>query len=63
MIDTRPVRRNMLPGPLDIRLDDTELDFPAARSLADARAREVLDSPVLLAWFNGETGMHSPAIC
>jgi hypothetical protein len=53
----------MLPGPVDIGLNENELNFERARSVADAKAEEVLEVPVLLAWFNGETGMHSPAIC
>jgi hypothetical protein len=63
MRDTRPVQRSMLPGPIDIHLVDGELDFRKARSVAEGKAFEVLDHPILLAWFDGETGMHSPAIC
>lgn len=63
MIDARPVKKEMLTAPVDIRLGDGSLDFHAARYAADAKASEILGDPMLLAWFDSETGKHSPAIC
>ena len=63
MIDARPVKKEMLTAPVDIRLGEESLDFHAARYAADRKASEILSDPMLLAWFDGETGKHSPAIC
>ena len=63
MIDTRPVKKEMLTAPVDIHLGEGALDFQTARYAADAKASEILGDPMLLAWFDGETGKHFPAIC
>jgi hypothetical protein len=63
MIDARPVKKEMLTAPVDIRLGEGALDFQTARCAADGKASEILSDPMLLAWFDGETGKHSPALC
>lgn len=53
----------MLVGVVDHRASDVELDFPNARTIAEAVAQESLANPMLLAWFNRKAWKHSPAIC
>jgi hypothetical protein len=62
-MDTRPVHRGMLVGVVDHRVSDVELDFPNARTIAEAVARESLAIHMLLAWFDRKAWKHSPAIC
>ena len=63
MMDPRPVQKRMLVGVVDCMVSEEDLDFGSARAIAEAVARESLHDPMLLAWFDGETGKHSPAIC
>lgn len=63
MIDTRPVRKEMLQGVIEVKVTDDALGFPGARRVADDRASEALVSPLLLAWFDRKEWVHSPAIC
>jgi hypothetical protein len=63
MMDPRPVKKDMLVGLVEIRMPAAELDFTSARQRADSRARESLESPFLLAWFDRKSWTHSPAIC
>lgn len=63
MIDPRPVKRDMLCNLVDVRVSGADLDFAAARQIADRTAREALADPLLLSWFDRKAWKHSPAIC
>jgi len=52
--------REMLKDPVDLRIEDPALDFSRAKQSADRRARELCDSPTLMAWFDRHTGKFSP---
>ncbi len=62
MAECIPLTREMLKDPIDIRVDDSRLDFSRARALAEGRAREVAAEPMLLAWYNRSTGQFSPQV-
>jgi hypothetical protein len=61
MTDCIPLRRDMLKDPIHLRVEG-ELDFARARDLADRRAGETGEEPMLLAWYNGGTGEFSPRV-
>jgi hypothetical protein len=61
MIDTRPVRKEMLNGIVTIVTDKT-IDFDQARAIADKKAQELTGVPMLLAWYDKKTGRHSPPV-
>jgi hypothetical protein len=63
MMDSRIVKKDMLVGLVDLRIPEMELDFTRARQIAERSAREALVNPFLLAWFDGKSWKHSPAIC
>lgn len=63
MIDTRPVKKEMLTGLVELKVFDAALGFREARRLADDRAGKMLADPILLAWFDKKEWKHSPAIC
>jgi hypothetical protein len=63
MMDPRTVKKDMLVGLVEIPVPTLELDFTKARQMADSSARESLESPFLLAWFDRKSWTHSPAIC
>jgi hypothetical protein len=52
----------MLRDPIELRLDDANLDFSQAQSLARQRAGEICDKPMLLAWFDRARSVFSPNI-
>jgi hypothetical protein len=52
----------MLRDPIDIAVPDGPLDFARARALAERRAREEGDEPMLLAWYNRDRGESSPQV-
>ena len=62
-MDPRPVKKDMLVGLVDLRVAREDLDLEAARRVADQSAREKLENPMLLAWFDKNSWTHSPAIC
>lgn len=53
----------MLTGRVDVKCDPDDPGFERAKALASAKAAELNEDPVLLAWYDGNTGEHSPAIC
>jgi hypothetical protein len=61
MADCVPLKRDMLKNPIHLRVAG-ELDFARARTLADRRAGESGEEPMLLAWYNGGTGEFSPRV-
>jgi hypothetical protein len=62
-MDPRPVKKEMLVGRIDIRVVKAELDFAAARKIADRSAGKALADPFLLAWFDRKAWRHSPPVC
>ncbi len=57
-----PLTREMLQDPIDLDVPDAPLDFARAKVLADRRAREAADEPMLLAWYNRDRGEASPQV-
>jgi Domain of unknown function (DUF5619) len=62
MSECVPLTRDMLRDPIELRVDDPQLDFSQAQNLARRRALEVCDEPMLLAWFDRARGVFSPNI-
>lgn len=38
------------------------LDYERARGIADRKAKELSESPMLLAWYDGKSGKFSPPV-
>jgi hypothetical protein len=54
--------REMLHQPIDVFIEDSDLDFYRARKVADARAHQLIDEPMLLAWYDRRSGKFSPRV-
>jgi Domain of unknown function (DUF5619) len=55
------LRREMLTDPIEMRVEG-RLDFAQAKRLAQQRAGEISEEPMLLAWFDRARGLFSPNI-
>jgi hypothetical protein len=62
MADCMLLTREMLKDPIDLGVPDEPLDFVRARALAEARARQEAPEPMLLAWYDRDTGAFSPQV-
>lgn len=60
MTDCNYITRDMLTHPIEVRIDDSPVDFYSARVLADRRAGELAADPMLLAWFDRKSKKFSP---
>jgi hypothetical protein len=58
----RPLRRDMLPNPVDIQVVGGKVTLAKARDIAQTKAQEVHSEVMLLAWFDQITGAYSPHI-
>jgi hypothetical protein len=47
---------------VEVYVDDGKLDFAEAKQIADRAARNLDPQPMLLAWFERNTGEHSPRV-
>ena len=54
--------REMLHLPIDVFVGDPALDFYSAKKAADARARQLTEEPMLLAWYDRKSGQFSPRV-
>ncbi len=54
--------REMLGSPIDVPLEDAVVGFSRAKQAADARARQVTEDPMLLAWYDRRSGEFSPRV-
>ena len=45
---------------INIQVDEKALDFVKAKDIAKAKARELATDPMLLSWYNGNTGEYYP---
>ena len=52
----------ILPNAIPIRVDDSDLDFKAAKSIAKEHALIDYEEIMLLAWFDGMAQSYSPNI-
>jgi len=50
----------MLPNPVYVLLDKTELDFKRAQDAAKNLAKKLYCEPMLLSWFDKNSEKHSP---
>ena len=58
----KALTREMLHLPIDLLIEDPALDFYRARKAADARARQLTEEPMLLAWYDRKLGQFSPRV-
>ena len=56
------LERRMLPNPVDVRVDEKNLDFSTARLMAEQKAKELMDHPMLLGWYDSNKGRFSPNV-
>ena len=47
---------------IKIRIDEKNLDFVNAKDIAKAKAKELAPDPMLLSWYNGNTGEYFPKL-
>jgi hypothetical protein len=62
MIACLPLHKDMLRNPVHLTVADKDLDFYAAKKLADVEAGKITAEPMLLAWYNGKTGEFLPQV-
>ena len=57
------IRANeLLRLPVDLFIEDPDLDYYRAKKAADARAHQVSEEPMLLAWYDRRSGQFSPRV-
>ena len=56
------IEKKMLINPVDLKIDDGQLDFNRAKFFSDGKANELLKSPMLLSWYNRRSGHYSPSV-
>ena len=52
--------KEFLNNPIELKIDDKDLDFASIKQLADNKAKEFASQTMLLAWYNGKTGDFVP---
>jgi hypothetical protein len=55
------VSKDMLVNPVSIHIDET-LDFETARLVADQKAKEMANDPMMLGWYEAKSGKFSPNV-
>jgi hypothetical protein len=62
MSNCKILTREMLHLAIDVFVKDPDLDFCRARKVADVRARQISEDPMLLAWYDRRSGAFSPRV-
>jgi hypothetical protein len=62
MSNCKILARDMLRLPVDLFIEDPDLDYYRAKKAADARAHQVSEEPMLLAWYDRKSGRFSPRV-
>ena len=47
-------------NPVKIKTDKTDLDFVSAQTMAEEKARSLSQDPMLISWYNANTGESYP---
>ena len=64
MTDCKYITKDMLSHPVMLRVNDVSLDYFSAKILADRKAKELSSDPMLMAWFDRNSGTFAPdSIC
>ncbi len=58
----KELTKELLTNPIDLLVDDPNLDLGRARSIADEKAVELASAPMLLGWYDKTTGQFSPNV-
>ncbi|MCU0588127.1 MAG: AF1514 family protein [Syntrophobacteraceae bacterium] len=61
-LSCKPFSITMIDSPRELRLDDVDLTLESARRAADAAARALDDDPMLISWYEAQSGRHSPRV-
>ena len=61
MEDLNIPTKNFLTNPVNLT-SDKDLDFETAKQIASQKARQLCSDPMLLAWYQGKTGEHTPKV-
>ena len=62
MSNCKILTRDMLNLPVDVFVEDSDLNFDHAKTIADARARSISGEAMLLAWYDRRGGGFSPRV-
>jgi hypothetical protein len=54
--------KSMLKNPIEVRVEDENLDFAGAKRIADQKAADISKDPMLLAWFDKKYERFSPLV-
>jgi hypothetical protein len=55
------VSKDMLVNPVSMHINET-LDFETARLVADQKAKEMANDPMMLGWYEAKSGKFSPNV-
>jgi hypothetical protein len=58
----KAVTKEVLTDPVEIRINKEGLNFESARLIADQKAMEMASDPMLLGWYDSDTGRYSPNV-
>jgi len=56
------VTKEVLINPIELRIENANLDFEIAKLIADQKAMEIASEPMLLGWYDAVTGRYSPNV-
>jgi hypothetical protein len=62
MTTCKIISKDMLINPVVLRVEEDHLDFARARQMANEKAKEFSQDPMLMAWYEGGTGNFSPSV-
>ena len=62
MTTCKTISKDMLIHPVTLRVEEDHLDFARAKQIADQKAKELSQDPMLMAWYEGSTGIFSPNV-
>jgi hypothetical protein len=52
----------MLINPVELHVESDGLDFARARKMADQKAKDFAQDPMLMAWYEASSGIFSPNV-
>ena len=58
----KTLEKQMLPNLVEIKVNDPDLDFEAAKVKSDNKASELIKNPMLMGWYDKNAGRFSPNV-
>ena len=62
MLTQKTLEKEMLPNLVELKVDDSKLNFAIAKDMSDKKVNELIKNPMLISWYDGNSRRFAPNV-